>query len=191
MNERTTVFRYFLAQSYKGDIIRMSEDTGFTTTQLQGWLDGDVIPQHQTLEYICNCLFTPEFTIVCEFEELDQGEKLRSQLRSMLGDHQASPGLYAFYDSMATLLYVGKASNLLEEIYSTLRREVEITFPAGIPNQHIRRYQVTKYLSAYNIKNFEFLDYPKHVESIILRISKPRLNKQIGVLEEAYSKDEV
>ena len=45
------------------------------------------------------------------------------------------------------------------------------------------RHQVVKYISAYDVKIFDNFDYPKHVESIILRISKPTMNKQIGTLE--------
>jgi hypothetical protein len=43
-----------------------------------------------------------------------------------------------------------------------------------------------KYISAYEVKIFDNFDYPKHVESLILRISKPRMNKQIGILDRAY-----
>jgi hypothetical protein len=48
------------------------------------------------------------------------------------------------------------------------------------------RHQVVKYISAYEVKIFENFDYPKHVESLILRISKPIMNKQIGLLDRAY-----
>ena len=43
-----------------------------------------------------------------------------------------------------------------------------------------------KYISAYDVGSSNWIDYPKHVESLILRISKPILNKQIGFLEKAY-----
>ncbi len=189
MTNRTIVFNYFLAQHYQNDLEQMSNDTGYTIAQLESWRDGVTTPQHQTIEYICNCLFTPEFTIVCEFSKLDPDEYLKTQLRDMLGEHHDLSGLYAFYDSMAELLYVGKATNLLDEIYSALRREAEIVFPAGIKNKSVQRHQVTRYVSAYAIKQFPSFDYPKHVESIILRISKPRLNTQIGYLAEAYPKE--
>ncbi len=189
MTDRNIIFNYFLTQHYHNDIESMSYDTGYTVAQLQNWRDGVTTPQHQTIEYICNRLFTPEFTIVCEFSELVPDDSLKPQLRKMLGDHNDSSGLYAFYDSMANLLYVGKATSLLTEIYCALRREAEIVFPAGISNRNLQRYQVTRYVSAYAIKKYPFFDYPKHVESIILRISKPRLNTQIGYLAEAYPKE--
>lgn len=34
------------------------------------------------------------------------------------------------------------------------------------------------------------LEYPKHVESLLLRISNPRMNKQIGILETASPNSE-
>ncbi len=42
-----------------------------------------------------------------------------------------------------------------------------------------------RYLSAYEVRKSEAGDNARHVESLILRISKPRLNKNIGTLKEA------
>lgn len=48
------------------------------------------------------------------------------------------------------------------------------------------RHQVVRYISAYDVKSSESCDYPNHVESLILRVSKPIMNKQIGTLDKAY-----
>ena len=44
------------------------------------------------------------------------------------------------------------------------------------------RYEVVKYISAYEIAGLNWTDYPKHTESLLLRISKPPLNVYIGSL---------
>lgn len=189
MNNRSIVFNYLISQHYNNDPKEMCEDTGYTASQRMDWMKGNTIPNHQTLDYILSCLYTPEFRVIAEFFELDSTEQIKPQFRDIFKGHEECSGVYVFYDSMANLLYVGKASNLFQESYDAVLREAEIFFPAGIQNEKRKRYEVTKYISAYEVKKFEQFDYPKHVESIILRISKPRLNKVIGSLEEAYPKE--
>lgn len=108
--------------------------------------------------------------------------EVRRQLRKALTGHESRSGIYAFYDSLANLLYVGKATNLLEEMYSALRRDIPVEFPRGVEKQPQRRFQVAKYTSAYEVGGLEWADYPKHAESFLLRISKPPLNRNIGHL---------
>lgn len=188
MNERIVILKYLFNQYFKGDIDEMAEVTGYSQSVISGWIKGNVVPNHTTIEYIISCIFTPEFTVVEEFYEIDSSKPILTQLKEMYKGHEHRSGIYAFYDSMANLLYVGKAINLLEETYSAISRPSEIHFPAGIKNKNVKRNQVVKYISAYDIKSFDTFDYPKHVESLILRISKPRMNKQIGILEEAFPK---
>ena len=129
----------------------------------------------------------PEFKIVVEFGEFDPAGKPHPQLRELLAGHEEKAGIYAFYDSMANLLYVGKTKHLLEESYNAIRRGVDVSFPQGIKKCPEFRYQVVRYVSAYDVGNSDWLDIPKHVESLILRISKPVLNKNIGFLEQVVS----
>jgi len=190
MNERNVIVAYIFNQSFKGNIDAMVDVTGYSDTTINGWLYGNVIPKHTTITHINSCIFTPEFKVVKEFYEIDPSRPILTQLKEMYKGHEQRSGIYAFYDSMVNLLYIGKAINLLDETYSAIRRDAEVSFPAGIKNKNIQRHQVAKYISAYDIKSIESFDYPKHVESLILRISKPRMNKQIGILEEAYPKYE-
>lgn len=190
MNERVAVLTYLFNQFFDGKLEKMSEITGYNTSVIEAWLNGSVTPNHTTIAYIGNCIFTPEFTVVSEFYEIDPNSPILTQLKDLYKGHEERSGIYAFYDSMANLLYVGKASNLLNETYSAIRRDSEIPFPAGIKNINVQRHQVVRYISAYDVKTFDSIDYPKHVESLILRISKPRMNKQIGILEEAFPKIE-
>jgi hypothetical protein len=190
MNERCVVLKYLLEQYFNNDASEMFEATGYAPTTIDGWLKGDVVPNYSTITFIQSCIFTPEFSVVEEFFEIDPSEKILTQLKEMYAGHEHRSGIYAFYDSMANLLYVGKAKNLLDETYSALRRDSEIKFPAGIKDKTFMRHQVVKYISAYDVKSFDNFDYPKHVESLILRVSKPRMNKQIGILDRAYPENQ-
>ena len=83
---------------------------------------------------------------------------------------------------MGKLLYLGKAGKLLQEITDALGRRAIVKLPSGVRNRRIIRKDVTAFISAYSIPETNFVDYAKHVESLILRVSKPPLNKQIGRL---------
>ena len=190
MNERVVTLKYILSQFFKDDIDEIVDVTGYSKSVIDAWMKGKVVPNHTTISYVISCIFTPQFTVVEEFYEIDPNQTILTQLKKMYKGHEHRSGIYAFYDSMANLLYVGKAINLLEETYSALRRDSEIHFPAGIKNKTVQRHQVVRYISAYNVKSFDDFDYPKHVESLILRISKPRMNKQIGILDAAFPKPE-
>ena len=181
MNERVVTLKYILSQFFKDDIDEIVDVTGYSKSVIDAWMKGKVVPNHTTISYVISCIFTPQFTVVEEFYEIDPNQTILTQLKKMYKGHEHRSGIYAFYDSMANLLYVGKAINLLEETYSALRRDSEIHFPAGIKNKTVQRHQVVRYISAYDVKSFDDFDYPKHVESLILRISKPRMNKQIGI----------
>lgn len=186
MPDRNSVFRYILIEHFNDDVDEMSYQTGFSVNDLIAWRDGVKIPQRKTVEYLLNVVLTPEFKVVSEFFPLNPMLPILSQLKEMYKGHEQRSGIYAFYDGMANLVYLGKARNLLEETYSAIRREHELVFPAGIRNQDVIRHQVVRYISAYDVKVIRGFDYPKHVESLILRISKPVMNKQIGRLETAY-----
>ena len=187
MDERNQIIKYLIDQYLQGNIEEASNLTGYTQQQLNQWTTGERTPQRQTIDYLIHKIFVPEFKVIVEFGEIDSAGDIRSQLRSLLAGHETNSGIYAFYDGMANLLYVGKATNLLDECYQTIRRDVPVNFPAGIKKKPEKRYEVVKYISAYDVGASNWVDYPKHVESLILRISKPILNKQIGFLERAYS----
>ncbi|WP_122047257.1 hypothetical protein [Vibrio atlanticus] len=186
MSERTVVINYLLNEKFGCSAELMSETTGYSVNQVNRWLSGEIVPNKSTLDFITMCIYTPEFTVVEEFFEIDTSEPIKTQLSGMFNGHEERAGVYAFYDAMANLLYVGKASNLLQETYSAIMREDLVSFPSGIKDKLQKRFELVKYISAYDVETNEHWDYPKHVESLILRISKPRLNKQIGVLEQAY-----
>jgi len=69
-------------------------------------------------------------------------------------------GIYALYDKNDRLLYVGKASRLSSRL-----------------KLHKRKQSNWSRFSYYEFKNKQYVD---QVESILLRIGKPTLNKQKG-----------
>ena len=188
MADRNAVFRYFLSEYFNNDVDKMADQTLFLKKDLIAWCDGTRVPQRKNVEYLLNIILTPEFKVIHEFFQLDANQPILSQLKEMYRGYEHLSGIYAFYDGMANLVYLGKATNLLDETYSAIRREYELIFPVGIENQDVPRHQVVRYISAYDVKIINGFDYPKHVESLMLRISKPVMNKQIGRLEAAYPK---
>ena len=188
--DRNEVFRYLFETYFFGSEQNLIEATGYTSTQIRAWQVGDVTPTKSTIEYILHCLFTPEFKVIAEYFEFESAEKILPQLRKMLGACADTPGLYAFYDSMGNLLYIGKATKLLREMYDAMRRNVHLNFPSGIKSAPEKRHEIVRYISAYDVGNSNWMDYPKHVESLILRISKPPLNKISGGLEPAFLRED-
>lgn len=190
MDKKLLILEYVFESRFNSDIAKMADLTGYEPRQIQQWLAGEVSPQNQTLDFILTCGYVPEFRVVKEFFEIDSTEPIRPQLAEMYAGHEELSGVYSFYDASAKLLYVGKAKNLLKETYEAIRRSDDINFPAGIKNRSVKRYNLVRYISAYDVATHDWWDYPKHVESLILRISKPPLNKQIGTLEEAFPNKE-
>ncbi|MEN5094379.1 hypothetical protein ABE458_27205 [Pseudomonas protegens] len=187
MTDRSGVLRYIIERYYSGDIETACAHTGYSSKQIEDWCSGQCQPQHITVEYFIHRAFTPEFQSVVEFAEFKQDQPVMAQLKTLFKGHEERAGIYAFYDSMANLIYLGKATNLLKEAYSAIRRDVDIQFPAGIKKKPDKRYEIVRYISAYDVGSSDWMDFPKHVESLILRISKPILNKNIGHIEQAYT----
>lgn len=183
MDIRNLVVKYLVDEYFSGSVEKAAAATNYSCSQLEGWITGKICPQKQTVNYLIHTAFVPEFKVIVEFGEFDPMKKVRTQLKKMLAGHEGRPGIYAFYDSMANLLYLGKATKLLDECYSAIRREVHVQFPSGIRKKPKFRYGIVKYISAYDVGDSLWVDLPKNVESLLLRISKPPLNKQIGYLE--------
>lgn len=183
--KRSEIFGYFIREYFDNDPDLVVKTTGYTSRQIKEWQDGTRQPQRQTLEYVMLCALAPQFKIIVEFALFSPERperEIRQQLRNALDGHGSRSGIYAFYDSMANLLYVGIATNLLEEMYSALRRNIPVEFPSGVKNYPTRRFEVVRYISAYEVGGLESAYYSKHTESLLLRISKPPLNRNIGHL---------
>lgn len=185
MATRTEILQYVIDNYYGGSIDKASEVSGCAKGHLRLWLSGARVPQKQSIDYLIHCAVVPEFRVIVEYGEFDKHQRLQTQLKKLLGSHARMPGLYAFHDSMGKLLYVGKATGLLAEIAQRIKAPVHVEFPKGVKSKPTSRVEVVRYISAYDVGDLAWDDYPKHVESLILRISKPPLNKNIGHLERA------
>lgn len=180
------MFKYIYSEYYDSNPDRFGKETGYSKPTYGPWITGQRQPRRKTIEYLLSLIFHPEFQVITEFHPLSPGTPLRSQIDRALHSHKNSPGLYAFYDDLANLLYLGKAKSLAREISAALNREDKISFPAGIADKLFKRQSLVGYFSAYHVKQLGKQDYAKHVESLILRISKPPINKNIGRLQPAH-----
>lgn len=183
--ERSAMFNHVFAIYFGGNVARLSIATGYSKQQIEAWMRG-VSPNRKTLERICSVVFVPEFRVVCEYAEVGGGAGIHTQLNKILSHHKNDSGVYAFYDARAQLLYVGKATRLLAEMNNALNRSAQILFPKGVKKRDFKVCDLVRYVSAYNVKRMDGMDHAKHIESLILRISKPPINKNIGRLEPAH-----
>jgi hypothetical protein len=185
---RNEVVRYLVAECFGSDIDKVCSVTGFTKHQVTGWLEDKNQPQAGSVSFLMHRAFAPEFRVIAEYVPIGASGSevsVRKELTTILKGYEHACGLYAFYDSMVNLIYIGKSDgNLLGETYQQLKNAVNKSFPKGV-QQPEHRLDVVRYLSAYYVQESIFEDYAKHVESLILRISKPVLNSNIGKLKKA------
>jgi len=189
MGERSIVIAWVLRELYNGDLKKAASATGFTVQQLVGWGNGTRTPHTSTVSRLMHHAFEPAFTVIAEFKPIKHDGTIKgvhNQLSAILKGFHTASGVYAFYDSSGTLLYLGKADGrLLAESYTQIKAKVTKTaFPRGVPKPSTRLAMV-RYISAYKVNKSEFEDYGKHVEALILRIRKPPLNTNSGNLEKA------
>lgn len=182
-NDNNAVIRFAIENYFDGDVSQASEKTGYFKEQIRKWIDDKVIPKITTVRYFMSIALIPEFKIVCEHYPFDKDENISNQLKEMLESHHNSPGIYVFYDSLCEPVYIGKAhTSLKNEIISALNRPISFHYPKTISSPPEKVKELVKYISAYNVGGEDHSDYPKHVESLILRIRKPLWNKQLGTL---------
>lgn len=184
MASRSEFFDFVVKEYYTSNK-DAAEKTGYHERTIVQWRTGVCTPQRSTIEYFISVALVPEFKVIQEFWPFDHSIALQTQLKEMLGEHRNDPGIYAFYDSLGNLLYLGKATKLLGEISAAICRKIDVSFPKGVKAKPETRKEVVRYISAYDVGASSFDDYPKHVESLLLRISKPPLNKNIGSLGRA------
>jgi hypothetical protein len=189
MINRNNIVKYLIDEFYGGDPGIAAKATGHTKQQIEWWLAGTHQPHKLNVSKLIFFAAVPEFKVITEFALLrrpNEGNTLHKRLAVIFRGHERTSGLYAFYDSMANLIYLGKTDgNMLAEAYQQIKAKI----PNGILPTAIaanaKRVDVVRYISAYSIPASDNADYAKHVEGLILRISKPRLNKNLGRLKPA------
>lgn len=176
---------YLVREYFHGDSGALAAQTQYSKQQVEYWLSGTHKPRRATLRWLLSTTIAPEFKVACEFVPVDfaTDSEIHKTVCEILNGYTKSGGIYAFYDSMCALVYVGKASsNLQREIYQQLCNPLGLKFPKAVRKAPAKRWQATKYISAYTIPSVEHLDYPKHVEALFLRLAKPVGNKVLGKL---------
>ena len=182
----TLLVEHLIAEYFDGDSALLAKRSGFSKQQIESWRNGSKKPRKSTIRWLLSTTIAPEFKVACEFSPIDvsQIKEVRKKLANVLGTHKNSTGIYAFYDSMCNVVYIGKASTeFLSEMYQQMRNELGVSFPKAIQKAPLYRRQVVRYVSAYKIPSVDHIDYPKHVEALVLRLSKPIGNKVLGKIE--------
>jgi hypothetical protein len=189
MDERRVVVAWALRELYDNDLQGASKATGFTVQQLTAWRDGTYKPQKKNISRLMHPAFEPDFAIIAEFKPIKHDgtiEGVHGELSKILrGFHKAS-GVYAFYDSSGSLLYLGKADGrLLNESYQRIRTKLTKAALPKVARQPKTWLPMVRYISAYKVNKSDIKDYAKHAEALMLRISKPPLNTNSGKLDKA------
>lgn len=177
---------YLVREHFNGDSGEFARHTGYAKQQIEYWRSGSKKPHKSTLRWLLSTTIAPEFRVAVEFIPIVIASRsdISRTLRVALNGHEKNTGVYAFYDSMCNVLYVGKASSGFgQEMYQQLRAPLGIGFPRAVTSAPSERWMAVKYISAYEIPRVDHLDYPKHVESLVLRLSKPVGNKVLGTLK--------
>jgi hypothetical protein len=189
MTIRNDVVKYLVDEFYGGDAGTAAKATGHTKQQIDWWLNKKHQPHKTNVSRLIFFAVVPQFKIITEFKLFRRPTKavsLHKRMATILAGHEKASGLYAFYDSMANLIYLGKTDgNMLKEAYQQIKAKIPNgTLPKAV-SPKAKRLDVVRYISAYSIPSSDHADYAKHVEGLILRISKPRLNKNLGTLSPA------
>lgn len=181
------VVDWIVRELFQNELTKVVSETGFSSQQIKQWRAGERTPKNTSIKFLLHRAFEPDYRIIAEFQGIDpeaNGDKIRTQLGRIFKGYEKACAVYAFYDSSGNLIYLGKANGtLLGEAYQQLRKPLRKNMlPRGIKGP-LKRQDVTRYVSAYLINSSEFGDYAKHVEALILRIQKPRLNSVTGNLD--------
>lgn len=187
MASRNDVVRYIVDNYYQKDPSKAAAASGYTAQQIKGWIGDKNTPQSYSVGLLLHGAFAPQFQVIAEYVPIETSgsqTSVSAQLTKIFKGHEKASGLYAFYDSIADLVYLGKSDgNLLFEC----RNQLNAALKKGVFRKGARqpqtRLDVVRYVSAYYVQGSDFEDYAKHVESLILRISKPVLNTNIGSLQ--------
>lgn len=181
----SNLIEYLIKEYFNGSNADFADHTGYSKQQIEYWCKGDKKPQKATVRFLLSATLAPEFRVVAEFMpiKITKESEIHGLISSALKGHNNKTGIYAFYDSMCNVMYIGKASSsFLKEMYQQLRAPLGVKFPKAVTCAPAKRWQAVRYVSAYEIPNVDHLDYPRHVEALVLRLSKPVGNKVLGKL---------
>lgn len=152
---------------------KLSEFAKLCETQssnMSNYLKGRVRPGKRVLERCAENVFGWSVKPLMEIEPLPEN----------LNKLPKKAGVYILYDSLGSVIYVGKAANFRAEVRQTLGREVEVGFRTApkLKKEKPPMYDIACFLSLYEIKSSTLRH---NFEVLLLRtFSNQTHNKNIG-----------
>jgi hypothetical protein len=114
------------------------------------------------------------------FEVLVERELLPKALKDLPAAMSKRSGVYAFFSSSGTVLYFGKATNLLVEIKQTLKRTTPVRVLEGLKKTKPTFRDVATHYSAFAVCRGDAA-FRHDVEALVLRVVvNDTLNRQLG-----------
>jgi hypothetical protein len=126
----------------RGDYAPFAKRLGKSTANIYSYYNGIKIPGRKVLISGLRHAFEWEVRPIIEVEPID--------LKSLTNQ----PGVYCLYDSSGSIIYVGQATNLKQEVRQALSREVNFPVRRGpklSKKTHPKYREIAEYLSAYEV----------------------------------------
>ncbi|HZC54600.1 MAG TPA: hypothetical protein VE396_00950 [Xanthobacteraceae bacterium] len=118
---------------------------GKKAPNVHNYYNGKVIPKNRFLLSALRHTFEWEVTPILEVQPMSESKLLTTR-----------PGIYCLYDSSGSVIYVGQATNLKQEIGQALQRKMNFPVRLGptLSKKTQPKYKtVTTHLSAYEVSS--------------------------------------
>jgi len=142
----------------RGDYARFASRLGKSTSNIYAYYNGHKVPGRKVLLSALRHAFEWEVNPNIEVGPID--------LRSLT----SRPGVYCLYDSSGSIIYVGQATNLKQEVRQALGRRMNFPVRRGpkLSKKAYPKYQeIAEYLSAYEVPSVRMRH---NLEALLLRI---------------------
>ena len=122
---------------------RYAKRIGKKTRNVHAYYNGSSIPGLRFLRSAMRFAFEWEVTPILEVQPLSEIKQLTTE-----------PGVYCLYDSSGSVIYVGQAANLKQEVGQALQRKMNFPVRLGpvlSKKAHPKYKAVTTHLTAYEV----------------------------------------
>lgn len=156
---KTVEFLKLLSNLLELDGTEFAQRIGKKATNVNAYLSGSKIPQKKVLLGAMRHAFEWSVIPLVEVRELV----------SHKGSVPPVPGIYALFDSSASVVYLGQALNLKTELNQALNRRCNFPVRRGpdLANKHHPRYRdIATHLSAYRVDSKRLRH---NLEALLLR----------------------
>jgi hypothetical protein len=128
---------------------------------VSGYLAGNNIPRKKVLHSALRHAFEWEVAPLVEVQSVEEHANQLPQ----------TPGVYCFYDSSGSVIYVGQATKLKTEVGLALQRLMNFPVRLGSPQlskkEHRKYKTIARYLSAYSVPSPRMRH---NLEALLLRV---------------------